>query len=191
MDDDFDPEALRPTAYQPDTEVTLGPVAGVCLVTGLLLLCGFFFWLGFSMGRRGPRSSPAAGEQPVVQSPAQTNVSRPKPAPQEIHHTPQPADTGSPYPTANSAQPVVRPALAASESAPAVALMVQIAAVSHHEDADVLVAALRRRGYAVTLRRDPADSMFHVQVGPFSSRDDAEKWRQKLLNDGYNAIVEP
>jgi cell division septation protein DedD len=70
-------------------------------------------------------------------------------------------------------------------------LMVQIAAVTNQEDADVLMGALRKRGYAVAARRDAADGMIHVRTGPFSSRDEAEKWRQKLLNDGYNAIVQP
>jgi cell division septation protein DedD len=69
-------------------------------------------------------------------------------------------------------------------------LMVQIAAVSHPEDADVLVGALRKRGYAVTARRDPMDGLLHVQVGPFANRSDALAMRQKLLNDGYNAIVQ-
>jgi DedD protein len=68
--------------------------------------------------------------------------------------------------------------------------MVQIAAVSSPEDADVLMGALRRRGYAVAARRDP-DGMIHVRIGPFSSRDEAEKWKLKLLNDGYNAILQP
>jgi cell division septation protein DedD len=68
--------------------------------------------------------------------------------------------------------------------------MVQIAAVSHPEDADVLVGALRKRGYAVTARRDLADSLIHVQIGPFTSRSDANEIRQKLLNDGYNAIIQ-
>jgi cell division septation protein DedD len=70
-------------------------------------------------------------------------------------------------------------------------LMVQIAAVSHAEDASVLVAALRRRGYAVTARREPADSLIHVQVGPFANRNDANAMCQRLLGDGYNAIVQP
>jgi cell division septation protein DedD len=69
--------------------------------------------------------------------------------------------------------------------------MVQIAAVTNQEDADVLVNALRKRGYAVTTRRESTDGMIHVRIGPFSSRDEADKWRQKLLNDGYNAIVQP
>ena len=69
--------------------------------------------------------------------------------------------------------------------------MVQIAAVSHPEDSDVLVSALRKRGYAVTARREPADNLIHVRIGPFTSRDEANRWRQKLMNDGYNAIVQP
>jgi len=102
-------------------------------------------------------------------------------------------------------QPQVRPALPTAANLPqpvqtaavqpalpqAGVLMVQIAAVTNQEDADVLVNALRKRGYAVTTRRETTDGMIHVRIGPFSSRDEADKWRQKLLNDGYNAIVQP
>lgn len=68
--------------------------------------------------------------------------------------------------------------------------MVQIAAVSHSEDAEVLVNALRKRGYSATARHDAADSLIHVQTGPFMNRNDANAMQQKLLNDGYNAIVQ-
>ena len=68
--------------------------------------------------------------------------------------------------------------------------MVQIAAVSHPEDADVLMNALRKRGYAVTARREPSDGLIHVRIGPFQSRMIAEQWKQKLLSDGYNAVVQ-
>ncbi len=68
--------------------------------------------------------------------------------------------------------------------------MVQIAAVSHAEDAEVLVNALRKRGYTATARREVGDNLIHVQTGPFANRNDANAIRQKLLNDGYNAIVE-
>jgi cell division septation protein DedD len=67
--------------------------------------------------------------------------------------------------------------------------MVQIAAVSKSTDAEVLVAALTRRGYSVAIHHEPTDSLLHVQVGPFSNRDDAIAMRQKLLSDGYNAIL--
>ncbi len=80
----------------------------------------------------------------------------------------------------------VRPALA-----PQGPLMVQIAAVANPEDGEVLLNALRKRGYAVTVRREPDDNLLHVRIGPFNSRDEANRWRQKLLNDGYNAIIMP
>jgi len=110
----------------------------------------------------------------------------------------------APAPGASSAQPQVHPALApgvpetpqspAQAVRPALSspeLMVQIAAVSNPEDADVLVNALRKRGYPVTARRDPADNYIHVRIGPFATRALADQWRQKLLNDGYNAIIQP
>jgi cell division septation protein DedD len=67
--------------------------------------------------------------------------------------------------------------------------MVQIAAVSRPQDADVLVAALRQRGYGVVVRSDPQDHLLHVQVGPFANRMQAAEIKQKLLSDGYNAII--
>lgn len=70
-------------------------------------------------------------------------------------------------------------------------LMVQIAAVSNPEDAEVLVNALRQRNYPVTARRDPGDNYIHVRIGPFATRAIADQWRTKLLNDGYNAVIQP
>ena len=69
--------------------------------------------------------------------------------------------------------------------------MVQIAAVSHEEDADVLIAALRKHGYAVSAQRNAEDNLIHVRIGPFNSHDEADRWRLKLLNDGYNAMIQP
>ena len=67
--------------------------------------------------------------------------------------------------------------------------MVQVAAVSHQEDADVLISALKKRGYAVFIRQEPQDHLMHVQIGPFATKKDADLMRQRLLSDGYNAIV--
>ncbi|MGO8757052.1 MAG: SPOR domain-containing protein [Terracidiphilus sp.] len=98
-----------------------------------------------------------------------------------------PAEQNASQPAAGAVTPGVRPAMPAG----AVPLMVQIAAVSHQEDADVLVGALRKRGYAVTTQREPADALIHVRIGPFASRDDANRMCRKLLDDGYNAVVQP
>jgi cell division septation protein DedD len=67
--------------------------------------------------------------------------------------------------------------------------MVQIAAVSRPEDGQALIAALRKHGYNVSARSEPQDKLLHVQVGPFATRAEANAMRQKLLSDGYNAII--
>jgi len=118
-----------------------------------------------------PPANSATAAQPAASAPANASLVRPALAPQTV----QPA-TGPP---------------ARSQLAPAVRYMVQIAAVSHAEDASVLTNALLHRGYAVTARRDPTDNLIHVQVGPFFDASAANAMRLKLLNDGYNAIVEP
>ena len=69
--------------------------------------------------------------------------------------------------------------------------MVQVAAISNVDDARVLVDALRKRGFAVTAEREPADNLIHVRIGPFANRSEADAMSKKLLNAGYNAIVQP
>jgi pilus assembly protein CpaC len=90
-------------------------------------------------------------------------------------------------PTAATAiAPVPAQPAAPAASAPA---MVQIMALSHKEDADAMVIALRRHGYDVAITQDTKDSRLHLEVGPFKDKSDAEAMRHKLLEDGYNATV--
>ncbi len=166
----------------------------------------------------GSIPKPSADAQAAVPPPAQAdNGAQPSAAggdtganPAPTQPSPAPAEHGSPPPRAPaaSARTQVRPAVPTAANAPHVAettaapnvraalpaqaqLMVQIAAVANPEDANVLVSALRKRGYAVTARREPRDRLIHVRIGPFSSREEANRWRDKLLGDGYNAEVQP
>jgi DedD protein len=66
--------------------------------------------------------------------------------------------------------------------------VVQVAAVSHQEDADLIATTLRRRGYLVNVRTE-ADRLLHVQVGPFPTRKDADTMKARLLADGFNAYI--
>lgn len=129
-------------------------------------------------------TGPAAGTTPTAAPVTASYPASSAPAAQQ---------TGSVVQTALPAQPAAAQPAASGQvqSALTTAWMVQIAAVSHQEDADVLVSALRKRGYVVSARRDPEDNLLHVQVGPFSTHADAASMRQRLLNDGYNAIIEP
>jgi cell division protein FtsN len=139
-----------------------------------------------------------AGEQDAAGSgqakPAQTAVRNqlpapPKVAPLVLEKTVQTQATTL-QPEATVVQPALEPTPKKAQPAATLALMVQIATLANQEDADVLVEALRRKGYAVAAQRDLADAMVHVRVGPFASREVANQWRQKLLNDGYNAVVQ-
>ncbi|HEY1994471.1 MAG TPA: SPOR domain-containing protein [Edaphobacter sp.] len=67
--------------------------------------------------------------------------------------------------------------------------VVQVAAMSHQEDADVVAVDLKRRGYAVAVRHEPQDKLFHVQIGPFSNKKEADAMRQRLQTDGYNNAI--
>jgi DedD protein len=124
-----------------------------------------------SIGAQGPASS--AG-QPQVH-----------PALPPAAASQQPSTAYSSRSPTSQAQPQVRSATAPQ----AATLWVQIAAVSHVEDAQVLTTALRKRGYAVTPRRE-SDNLIHVRVGPFNSNNEANRWRVKLLDDGYNAEIQ-
>ena len=67
--------------------------------------------------------------------------------------------------------------------------MVQVAAVRVPQDAQILVDALKKHGYAAVVRNEPQDQLLHIQLGPFASRPEAMAMRTKLLGDGYNAVV--
>jgi cell division septation protein DedD len=67
--------------------------------------------------------------------------------------------------------------------------VVQVAAMSHQEDADVVAVDLKRRGYTVAIRHEPQDKLFHVQIGPFGNKKEADAMRQRLQTDGYNSAI--
>jgi DedD protein len=132
----------------------------------------------------GASVAPGAQSVPATVQPAGASGSEPAVHPALVSSS-APVQPAPATPTA-----AVQPAMAQAAPAPAGSLMVQIAAVSQMEDATVLTEALRKRGYAVTARRDPADNLIHVRIGPFSTLAEANSWRVKLLGDGYNAVVQ-
>jgi cell division septation protein DedD len=232
---------------QQDREVTISGTTLLAIFFGLVLICGLFFGLGYTVGRRTSSeagqstateaSTPNSALQPAQNAPKPSAASQPVNSPAPVPDDAQAADaTGStttdepqdvsnqpktavaaPVNTAPSqvkpafvlpaqqatapaphAPAVVTAALPTSTAsaapgiavaAPAAGIVVQIAAISNPNDANVLVSALRKRGYSVTAHRFPGDPLIHVQTGPFSSRAEAIAMKQKLLGDGYNAFL--
>ena len=195
-DDDLDLDTPR------DREISLGATTIMGIFLALTLVCALFFGLGFSMGRRSALSAAAAGTPAPFTESAASTTNAPKPSPGtsttavSMPVEPTPTHTTSTTPPPAAVTPVgtqERPAVAKPVVAAAPqgsgGFLVQIAAVSHREDADSLLGALEQRGYQVYIRQEPQDKFLHVQIGPFTNRKEAEAMRQHLLSDGYNAIV--
>jgi DedD protein len=153
---------------------------------------------------------PAAGQpvnsQPLVTS---THVSEAALAPRP--HATEEASTSAP-PVPKEAAPLVHPSpaapivrvpppapvaavhpaavpSAAAAPIPAGSFVVQVAAVSHAEDANFVVSALKARGYPAAARTTSQDSLYHIQVGPYPTRQAADAIKQRLAADGYNSPI--
>jgi cell division septation protein DedD len=145
-----------------------------------------------------PADAPARGDCPAGENcqptgiPAAQDLSFYKAVEQKEAHarlTPPPAPTPQ---TVKPAQPPpAKTPVLILENSPAAAsgIMVQVAAVSRREDAEVLQDALRRKQYPVLIATVSSDKLFHVQIGPFSDPKEAESTRSRLQGDGYNSIL--
>jgi DedD protein len=214
--DEIDDDQPRRSAYNsPSRELTLSTGTILGIFFGLVLLCAIFFGFGYNMGSKSHQAPVAAAEGAAPSATPNFNAFKPAPGspatqPTPAYSAPKPADATAPTTTMQPAS-IVRTAAtppataatkppAATDASAATAhavpaneagltFIVQVAAVSHQEDADLLVAALQRKGYAVVARPEAQDKLIHIQVGPFAAKKDAEAMRQRLLADGYNAIL--
>jgi len=197
-----------------DTEIALGTRSLVGIFFGLVLICSIFFGLGYSVGRAG---GSRAASQPSTDSapPPAGHGSKPS-AEQGLTPAPAPAGDDNGAPVTASSQPAAQPPAKTAAPGPSLSqtpagpasmppakpavlqpaaatlgtnFMVQVAAVRLPQDADILVGALKKRGYTAVVRNEPQDQLLHIQLGPFNSRGDAVNMRAKLLADGYNAVI--
>lgn len=206
-------QVAKDTEQVRDTEITLSTGKLLGIFFALAIICGVFFTMGYLLGK----STSAGGRTEIVATVPSSNAAG-KPyagnkTPEAVSQTCAP---GSPNcaPTAATAdsssaaktpdqQSAAQPpsgSKATDQSATqstgadvktgaAASFMVQVAAVSKQEDAEILVTALRKKQYPVFIANAAGDPLFHVQVGPFTDKKDAEAMRTRLSGDGYNAIV--
>jgi cell division septation protein DedD len=182
-----------------DTEITLGTGKLLGIFFGLVLLCSVFFTMGYMFGRANATGSKteivgsestagAAGKPSAVNKSGETGpvaaTSQPSQVPASA--SPAPATSTAPATLAPVSTTATQPQNSATTGG---TYMVQVAAVSKQEDADLLVNALQKKQYPVFVASAPGDALFHVQVGPFTDPKDAETMRSRLASDGYNAIV--
>jgi DedD protein len=195
-----------------DTEITLSTGKLLGIFFALAIVCGVFFTMGYLLGK----STSAGGRTEIVATVPSSSAGKPYAGNKTPEAVTQTCPPGSPNCAPVSISTDNTPAAKASDQAAATqppsggktsdqstaqstsadvksgaasSFMVQVAAVSKQEDAEILVTALRKKQYPVFIANAAGDPLFHVQVGPFSDRKDAEAMRTRLSGDGYNAIV--
>jgi DedD protein len=192
-----------------DTEITLSTGKLLGIFFALAIVCGVFFTMGYLLGK----STSAGGRTEIVASvPSGSTAGKPSAGNKTPETTTQTCPPGSPNcapaTTSNdtSSKPTDQSAgqTAGSKTSDQSAstsggtevkngaggsYMVQVAAVSKQEDAEILKNALQKKQYPVFIANAAGDPLFHVQVGPFSEKKDADAMRARLAGDGYNAIV--
>jgi DedD protein len=195
-----------------DTEITLSTGKLLGIFFALAIVCAVFFTMGYLLGK----STSAGGRTEIVATVPSSSAGKPYAGNKTPEAVTQTCPPGSPNcaPVSSttdanqsakssdqqtsaqqssggktSDQSTAQSTSADVKSGAASSFMVQVAAVSKQEDAEILVTALRKKQYPVFIANAAGDPLFHVQVGPFSDRKDAEAMRTRLSGDGYNAIV--
>jgi cell division septation protein DedD len=145
---------------------------------------------------------------PVTTQDSAAGQSPPSPAPETEIAPPAGAGAGPGAPAAKSgdaAPPAAQPPAPAKPAAipenptvPAAGevgegITLQVVALRTKSDADALVNILKGRGYPVFLvtpeYAHADDNLFRVLVGPFKTREDADKVRAKLVQDGFKPFI--
>jgi DedD protein len=213
-DDDRVYTERRADPDRADREISLGTPTILGIFFALAVAFAAVFGLGYTMGHKSAQpaqtttvdptsgvtvtsNKPAAGSlvaQPIIR-PTQPAADVPaSPAPVETatvslnssaaKSTATPADAmiaGDKHP------PALQPATANLQ--PATGYVVQVAAVTSQDVADILLSSLEKKGYTVAVHHEPQDKLLHVQIGPFADKKEAEAMRVRVLADGFNAIV--
>jgi len=171
-------------------------------------LCGVFFGLGYVVGKNsgsgfvappqtaapstsaeGKRSALSPAETPAATAPV-TSQPEVKAEPPKEPPTTAPV---SKDPEKKQEVPVAEKKEAPAPPPPApvtdAVITLQVAALSKRDDADAMVALLKRKSFPVTLVTNAPDNLFRVQVGPYSSVKDAEAVKVRLEREGFKPIV--
>ena len=177
----------------------------------IVVLCGVFFGLGYTVGKNTVGYIPpaqadlvsAAGKKSAIVQAASAESGRQEPSSQaaappasELTYDKSLA-AKAPSPTLET-QPAAppaaepRPAAVAAPAPPLAAegtISLQVAALSKKEDAEALLSLLNKKGFRAYSVTNQADRLFRVQVGPFSTPKDAEEMKLRLEQEGFKAIT--
>ena len=109
---------------------------------------------------------------------------------------PPPKPGAQSAPPSGTPKPAATPSRAAKPSSgadgsliPKGAIMLQVAAVLHQDDALALAQALQQKKFPAYVIPPGADKLFRVQVGPYSDNQTASAARQQLEANGFKSII--
>lgn len=193
-------------------EVVLENRQVLTIFFAVVVLCGVFFGLGYTVGKntvgyippveaaQGPASGKKSAMQPVSGSEAKEEA---LPQPPQLTYDKtleekstvaklEPAPAPAAQPAAVAAAPQPKPAAAAPSPVAATpaegTVTLQIAALSKKDDADSLLGLLTRKGIRAHLVNTSADKLYRVQVGPFATMKDADEMKSRLEQEGFKPI---
>jgi len=206
----------KPERGQSEKGLSAGVLAVVFLIWAGI--CAVFFSLGFLVGYNEQSSKLASLTErvaepsavpPLVSSLHRSSDSRTKeskvfsPPPsggsedsaESVSQASPPAALASAAADQDSETQSVTPSASQGQKLREVGMgyTVQVDALRAKGDAEVIVKILKERHYPVFLvapeYSNTRDNLYRVQVGPFASRDDADKVRAKLAKEGFKPFV--
>lgn len=152
----------------------------------VVLLCAFFFSMGYFLGRSQSAAPPTAS------APAKPPAAGPAgPAPSDLTFYERVEGKPAPekLPAASPAQPAATTAPPAQGAAATPRIYLQLAAVQQEAEAKRLAAKLQGLGFPAVIRPPHEDRLYRVQVGPFDSAELAEAAERRLRAQGFTDIV--
>lgn len=188
------------TKNEAETELVLGNKQLLSAFFIVVILFGVFFTMGYMMGRS---SSPTSGvrHETATDSGPGTTQHRPGAASGKVPETRGAAPSETRAESRDASQPATQPAgpeeaktvepgatpapAQATEPAP-VQTYLQIAAVKQPE-AELLVDALKNKGFPAAISPSPNPSLFRVLVGPLPDAATIGKIRADLESAGFKS----
>ncbi len=104
-----------------------------------------------------------------------------KPEPEK----PKPAAVPEAAPKRADSQPPAAPPAATSNGP----IVLQVSAHGKREDAEPVVALLKRKNFPASIVTVPTDTLYHVQVGPYASLQEAEAAKKSLEEQGFKPYL--
>ncbi|MEZ5361988.1 MAG: SPOR domain-containing protein [Bryobacterales bacterium] len=137
-----------------------------------------------------PKPSPVEEVAPKPSTkpePTQTATAKP---PEPKQTAPEKPAAVKPSPTSSSTPKVTpRPAPAPKPATTEAGYYLQVAAVRVAADAAELAGQLKSKGYPATVSAGKGDGWQRVVVGPFSSSEAAQQFKQRLTKDGFDTML--